>query len=116
WTTFGPCILGAHAVDSDAALLIAGLTAVVLLIAANGYFVAAEFAFVAARRSRLAEAHSNGDASSGRALAVLQRLSFMLSGAQLGITVTSLLVGFIAEPTIGRALQPVVGWFGVPDN
>lgn len=102
--------------DSDTVLLIAGLAAVVLLIAANGYFVAAEFAFVAARRSRLAEAHGNGDELAGRALGVLQRLSFMLSGAQLGITVTSLLVGFIAEPTIGKALQPVVGWLGVPDN
>ena len=88
---------------------------VVALIAANGYFVAAEFAFVASRRSRLADAHAQGDAKSGRALDVLRRLSFMLSGAQLGITVTSLTVGFIAEPTLGRALQPVVGLFGVPE-
>jgi CBS domain containing-hemolysin-like protein len=77
--------------------------------------VAVEFAFVASRRSRLADAHERGDASSGRALQVLRRLSFMLSGAQLGITVTSLTVGFIAEPTLGRALQPVVGALGVPD-
>jgi CBS domain containing-hemolysin-like protein len=95
---------------------IVGCVAVVLLIAANGYFVAAEFAFVAARRSRLADAAEQGDAASGRALTVLQRLSFMLSGAQLGITATSLVVGFIAEPSLGRALQPVVGWFGVPES
>lgn len=88
----------------------------IALIAANGYFVAAEFAFVASRRSRLAEAAEGGDAGSGRALAVLHRLSFMLSGAQLGITATSLMVGFIAEPSLGRALQPLVGWFGVPES
>ncbi|MGY6501262.1 MAG: hemolysin family protein [Acidimicrobiales bacterium] len=93
----------------------AGLVFVVLLISANGYFVAAEFSYVAARRSRLADAHASGDVAAGRALQVLKRLSFMLSGAQLGITVTSLVVGFIAEPTIGRALQPVVGWVGVPE-
>jgi CBS domain containing-hemolysin-like protein len=102
--------------DSDTIWLVAGLVAVVALIAANGYFVAVEFAFVAARRTRLADAHGAGDHASGRAVVVLQRLSFMLSGAQLGITVTSLLVGFIAEPTIGRALQPVVGWVGVPEG
>jgi CBS domain containing-hemolysin-like protein len=95
---------------------VAGLLAVVALIAANGYFVAAEFAFVASRRSRLASASEKGDARAGRALAVLQRLSFMLSGAQLGITVTSLTVGFIAEPTLGRVLQPVVGALGVPEG
>jgi CBS domain containing-hemolysin-like protein len=93
-----------------------GLLAVAGLIAANGYFVAAEFSFVASRRTRLAEAFEHGDAHAGRALEVLRRLSFMLSGAQLGITVTSLLVGFIAEPTIGRALQPVVGALGVPES
>lgn len=92
-----------------------GLAAVVSLILANAWFVAGEFAFVAARRSRLAEARSAGDRRADRALEVLGRLSFMLSGAQLGITVTSLVVGFIAEPTLGAALQPVVGWFGVSE-
>lgn len=92
-----------------------GLLAVVGLIAANGYFVAAEFAFVAARRSKFTELADRGDRRSRRAVQVHQRLSFMLSGAQLGITVTSLVVGFIAQPTVGAALEPLVGWFGVPD-
>jgi CBS domain containing-hemolysin-like protein len=39
----------------------------------------------------------------------------MLSGAQLGITVTSLAVGFIAQPTLGRALEPVMGMIGLPE-
>lgn len=91
-----------------------GLLAVLALILANGYFVAAEFAFVAARRGRLEEFAANGDRRAGRALAVLRRLSFVLSGAQLGITATSLIVGFIAEPTLGRALRPLLDVVGVP--
>src|SRR5690554_5629166 len=96
--------------------MVVGLLFVGFLIAANACFVAAEFAFVAARRSRLTEAHQAGDQAAGRALQVLPRLSFMLSGAQLGITVSSLLAGFVAEPTVGRALQPVMGWLGVPEG
>ena len=97
-------------------LTILGLLAVVALIAANGYFVAAEFSFVAAKRGRLEDAAITGDRRSARAVRVHKRLSFMLSGAQLGITVTSLVVGFIAEPTLGRALEPVVGAVGVPEG
>ncbi len=93
-----------------------GLLAVVLLIAANGYFVAAEFAFVAARRGKFVEGAEQGDKKSARALDVHQQLSFMLSGAQLGITVTSLVVGFIAEPAIAGAIEPVLETFGVPES
>lgn len=91
-----------------------GLVAVVALILANGYFVAGEFAYVAARRTRLEDRAQAGDRGAVRALGVLKRLSFMLSGAQLGITATSLVVGYIAEPTLGRVLTPVVALAGVP--
>ena len=90
-----------------------GLLAVGALILANGYFVAAEFAFVAARRGPLQEAADAGDRRGLLSLEVRGRLSFMLSGAQLGITATSLLVGYIAEPTLGRALLPLVGVTGI---
>lgn len=93
-----------------------GLLAVVALILANGYFVAAEFAFVASRRAKLEEMAEDGDRRARRALRVHKRLSFMLSGAQLGITVTSLVVGFIAEPTLGQALEPVMGALGLPEG
>jgi CBS domain containing-hemolysin-like protein len=92
-----------------------GLVAVALLILANGWFVAAEFSFVAARRGRLA-ADQPTNRRSARAVEVQEQLSFMLSGAQLGITVTSLVVGFIAEPTLGRALRPLVEVTGLPDT
>ena len=85
-----------------------GLLGVVALIAANGYFVAVEFAFVAARRSRFLEQAEEGDRRSKRAIDVHRRLSFMLSGAQLGITVTTLLVGFIAEPAIASVIEPAL--------
>lgn len=93
-----------------------GLLAVAGLIAANGYFVAAEFAFVAARRGRLEEAADAGERRAVVSLAVRDRLSFVLSGAQLGITATSLLVGYVAEPTLGRALAPLVALTGASDQ
>jgi CBS domain containing-hemolysin-like protein len=93
-----------------------GLLAVLLLILANGWFVAAEFAFVAAKRVRLEERAQEGDARAERAVAVHRELSFMLSGAQVGITVTSLAVGYISEPIFGPALSPVLGALGVPES
>jgi CBS domain containing-hemolysin-like protein len=93
----------------------AGFFAVTLLIVANGWFVLGEFAFVAARRPQLEEQARAGDRRARNALAIISRLSFMLSGAQLGITVTSLLVGYIAAPVFGRALAPVLGVLGLPE-
>ncbi|MPZ73968.1 MAG: DUF21 domain-containing protein [Nitriliruptorales bacterium] len=90
-----------------------GLLAVLALILANGYFVAGEFAFVAVRRGRLEELAQEGTRGAVRAIGVHRELSFMLSGAQLGITVTSLVVGFVAEPTLGRALAPVAQLVGL---
>jgi Hemolysins and related proteins containing CBS domains len=83
-----------------------GLLAVLLLTLGTGYFVAQEFAFLAADRPLLREQAAAGDAAAARALEVTNRLSFMLSGAQLGITVTTLLVGFIAEPAIADVIRP----------
>ncbi len=91
-----------------------GLLAVLLLTLATGYFVAQEFAFVAADRGVLREQADAGDAAAERALKVTGRLSFMLSGAQLGITVTALLVGFISEPAIATVIRPLLESAGVP--
>jgi CBS domain containing-hemolysin-like protein len=93
-----------------------GLVGVVALIAANGYFVAVEFSFVAARRSRFVELAVEGDRRSRRAIDVHRRLSFMLSGAQLGITVTTVVLGFIAEPAIAAVIEPVLEAAGVPES
>jgi CBS domain containing-hemolysin-like protein len=92
-----------------------GLLALFLLTAATGYFVAQEFAFVAADRGILREQAAAGDAAAEKALHVTSRLSFMLSGAQLGITVTALLVGFLAEPAIATIVRPWLIGTGMSD-
>ncbi|MER6574215.1 hemolysin family protein [Nonomuraea sp. NPDC001023] len=92
-----------------------GLLALFLLTAATGYFVAQEFAFVAADRGLLREQAAAGDTQAEKALQVTSRLSFMLSGAQLGITVTALLVGFLAEPAISVLVRPWLDGTGLPD-
>ncbi|WP_326841113.1 hemolysin family protein [Streptomyces sp. NBC_01558] len=97
-----------------AALL--GLLAVFALTAGTGYFVAQEFAYVSADRLALTREAKAGDKKAARALRVLERLSFMLSGAQLGITVTGLIVGFIAEPAVSALLTPALSGLGVPDG
>ena len=94
-----------------------GLAAVVLLILANVLFVAAEFALVAVDRSRMDHLADGGSRRARIVSGLLQQLSFHLSGVQLGITLTSLVLGFLAQPTIARvlepALEPVVGPAGV---
>ncbi|WP_205843961.1 hemolysin family protein [Nakamurella deserti] len=91
-----------------------GLIIVLVISAATAYFVAQEFAYMSVDRSRLKAAAAAGDAGAGRALAVTRRTSFMLSGAQLGITVTGLLVGYVAEPLIGEAIGEALGGVAVP--
>ncbi|KND46505.1 hemolysin family protein [Streptomyces stelliscabiei] len=93
-----------------------GLLAVLVLTAGTGYFVAQEFAYVSADRLALARDAAAGDRRAARALTVLERLSFMLSGAQLGITVTGLVVGFIAEPSVSALLEPALTGIGVPQG
>ena len=85
-----------------------GLLAVLLLIVTTAFFVAAEFALVAVDRARLENLAEQGSRRAQVALAVVRRLSFHLSGAQLGVTLTSLLLGFIAEPTLVHALRAPV--------
>jgi len=56
-----------------------------------------------------------GDRRARRALKLLHRLSFHLSGAQLGITISSLVLGYAAEPTVARAIEPVLAGLGLPE-
>ncbi len=94
--------------------LLVGAVLILVIIAANGYFVAQEFAYMSVDRSRLAARADAGDTKSKRALAVTRRTSFMLSGAQLGITITGLLVGYVAEPLVGESLGVLLGGAGIP--
>ncbi|MGH2752225.1 MAG: hemolysin family protein [Actinomycetota bacterium] len=91
-----------------------GVLAVLALILANGFYVAGEFALVAADRTQIEALAEKGNRRAKGAMTALRSLSFQLSGAQLGITVSSLIVGFIVEPTVGRAVEPLVQALGVP--
>ncbi|MFE6745552.1 hemolysin family protein [Kitasatospora purpeofusca] len=92
------------------------LLAALLLILANGLFVAAEFAFVTVERGAVERATATGDAKARRVSRALRHLSFELSGAQLGITVTSLVVGMLAEPALSTLLKPLFGAVGLSDG
>lgn len=94
--------------------ILLGVLVVVVVTAFTGYFVAQEFGYMAVDRSRLRAAAAAGDPGAGRALEITGRTSFMLSGAQLGITVTGLVVGYVAEPLIGEGLGELLGLTGVP--
>jgi CBS domain containing-hemolysin-like protein len=92
------------------------LTAALLLLVANGFFVGAEFALTAARRSRLEELAAQGDGASRTALLCIKELSFSLAGAQLGITIASLLLGFIAEPAVAVLIEDALGPLGLSET
>jgi CBS domain containing-hemolysin-like protein len=94
--------------------LLLGIVVILAITAVTAYFVAQEFAYMTVDRSRLAARAESGDPTAQRALAVTRRTSFVLSGAQLGITVTGLLVGYVAEPLVGDALGTMLGGVGVP--
>lgn len=80
---------------------------IVVLLAINGFFVALEFALVGSRRSRLEPLAEAGDRSAIRALAAMKELSIQLAGAQLGITVASLVLGLVGEPPVAHLLESV---------
>lgn len=91
------------------------LAAALLLIGANATFVAAEFSLVTVDRSTVERAAEAGDRGAAGVLTALRSLSTQLSGAQLGITVTSLVVGFLAEPSLAALLGPTLLALGLPE-
>src|SRR5881296_1231378 len=80
----------------------------VALVLANAFFVAAEFALVAARRTRIEAMVRRGDRRARTVRAALQDLYRQLSAAQLGITVASILLGYVAEDTVAQVFRD---WF-----
>ncbi|WP_234425424.1 CNNM domain-containing protein, partial [Streptomyces kebangsaanensis] len=84
-----------------------------LLVLANGFFVGAEFALVSVRRSQI---EPLATARARQVLHGLERLPQMMAAAQFGITVCSLTLGAVAEPTVARLLEPVFTWLRLPDG
>lgn len=92
------------------------LLAVVLLLALNGFFVAAEFGLVKARHTRLADLASHGSARAQLTVRILRNLEAYLAACQLGITMASLGLGWIGEPAVAALLEPVFGMAGLSET
>ncbi|MFU8853901.1 hemolysin family protein [Micromonospora sp. SL1-18] len=84
------------------------LVGFVLLTAGNAFFVAAEFALVTVDRAEIDRRAGEGDVRAVTVRRALRELSFQLSGAQLGITITALLTGYLAEPALARLFAPLL--------
>jgi CBS domain containing-hemolysin-like protein len=85
------------------------LVLAVVLLALNGFFVAAEFALLASRRSRIEHLAADGNKKAKSALEGIRELTLMLAGAQLGITMCSLGLGLVAEPAVAAIFEGLLG-------
>src|SRR6185437_2830305 len=90
------------------------LLGVLLLVAANGFFVAAEFALVSVRATRIAEIADQGSAGADRVRRALGDLDRFIAATQLGITIASLGLGWLGEPAVARLLSAGLAWAPVP--
>ncbi len=88
------------------------LLAFVALTALNAFFVAAEFSLVTVDRAAVDQQVASGDETARTVRTALRGLSFQLSGAQLGITISALLTGYLAEPALACLIRPALGFLG----
>src|SRR5215213_6532372 len=86
------------------------------LLIANAFFVAAEFALISARRTSIEPAAEAGQWAAGITLRAMENVSLMLAGAQLGITICSLGLGYLGEPAIAHVLEGPFDDAGLPDE
>lgn len=99
--------------DADGSMLILdclSILAVLVLVAANGFFVAAEFSLVAVRRSRVAELVAVGRRNAPLLRRAVDDLDAHLAATQLGVTISSLALGWIGEPALSRLIEPALVW------
>ncbi|MGB3696889.1 MAG: hemolysin family protein [Gordonia sp. (in: high G+C Gram-positive bacteria)] len=101
----------------DIVIIVASLAGFVALTLGTALFVAGEFSLTALERSTIAaDVARRGDRRSHAVDRAHRSLSFQLSGAQLGITITTLITGYIAEPVLAKILNPLLEVLRVPDN
>lgn len=93
-----------------------GVLLTVVLLGANAFFVGAEFALISARRDRLEALAEQGKKSAVTVIRAGERLSLMLAGAQLGITICSILLGRVGEPAVAHLLEVPFAVVGIPDT
>jgi CBS domain containing-hemolysin-like protein len=96
-------------------ILLFKFTLVFLLVLANGFFVAAEFAIVKVRSTRIARLTEEGNRRAKAAEKVLANMDAYLSATQLGITLASLGLGWISEPAVARVIDTALKWLHLPD-
>ncbi|WP_018295469.1 hemolysin family protein [Corynebacterium lubricantis] len=89
---------------------------IVALLAANGFFVAAEFALISSRRDRLDALEAQGNKGAKRVINATEHLSIYLAGAQFGITICSLVLGRVAEPAVAHFLETPFIAMGISEN
>ena len=89
------------------------LAAVIGLVLLNGFFVAAEFALVGSRRSKLAQLAEEGDRGAKHALKALVHLDRYISGTQLGITIATITLGWIGEPALAVLIDRLLALVGI---
>jgi CBS domain containing-hemolysin-like protein len=107
-------LVAAEAVDPPSMVMAASSTIAVLgLVALNGFFVAAEFSLVAARRSKLDEMIAQGDRAARTVQTALQHLDRYIAATQLGITIASLGLGWIGEPILAQLFDRLFRTLGV---
>jgi CBS domain containing-hemolysin-like protein len=97
-------VTGAPADPSTWLFILLKFFLVLVLVFANGFFVAAEFAFVAVRRSRIETMANEGHTGAKRLIKILNRMNAYLSASQLGITLASLALGWVGEPFVAQIL------------
>lgn len=91
-----------------------GLAVAVVLLALNAFFVGAEFALLSARRSQIEPRVQEGSRLAKIALGAMERISLMMAGAQLGITICSLGLGAVGEPAVAHLLEPLLAAVYIP--
>jgi CBS domain containing-hemolysin-like protein len=92
------------------------LVIAIALLLGNAFFVGAEFALVAARRTRIEPKADAGSARARSTLAAMRQVSLMMAGAQLGITLCTLGLGAVGEPAVAHLLEPLLHALSVPES
>src|SRR5882672_335278 len=104
---FQAFLVGDPQPSTNLIIVVAKLAAVLFFVAANGFFVGAEFALVSVRRPRLEARAAAGSRRAQAGLRLISDPTSFISATQLGITIASLALGWIGEPTVAAMLQPI---------
>jgi CBS domain containing-hemolysin-like protein len=93
-----------------------GILLAVVLLGLNAFFVGAEFALISARRTEIEPRAESGSRVATITLGAMERVSLMMAGAQLGITICSLGLGYIGEPAVAHVIEPLLHDVGIGES